>query len=168
MLSRVNAPPEARAAAGELVIPVLALLFTLYYFYSVHDAPWTAKVSTYLIGVILIGLVLVFLGLFFRRARLAGWRPSLLIEPRALIAKRLALLGLTIAYIVVLDWGGFTLSTFGFMFLAMWVLGGRRIVHRALLLSALCAVSGYVLFIAIFATRFPAGPFEQLMSNWLH
>ena len=155
---------KPKARGGELIIPLLALAFTLYYFYSILDAPWTAKVSTYFIGSILIGLVLLFLVLFFR----SYWRGETsfglggLLKPTELLLRRVILLVLTVAYIVLLQWGGFTLTTLGFLLLAMPVLGGRLKV--AIPLAFAYAFGGYILFIVIFKTRFPEGPLEQWLG----
>jgi hypothetical protein len=157
--------PQKKQRGGELIIPLLALAFTLYYFYSIKDAPWTAKVSTYFIGSILIALVLLFLVLIARSFMNAeiGLGLARLLQPRALLLRRLLLLVLTIAYIVVLPWGGFTLTTLVFLYLAMLVLGGAP--RTALMLALAYAVSGYLLFIAAFQVRFPQGPFEQLLAG---
>ena len=88
-----------------------------------------------------------------------------LIEPRSYIPKRLALLGLTIAYILVVPWLGFTITTFLFLSLAMLVLSDFTKKRLVLSLSATLSLGGYLLFIVAFKTRFPAGPFENLMNG---
>lgn len=151
---------------GELVIPVAALIFTLYYFSTIVDSPWTAQVSAFFIGSILLMLIAI----FFVKSAIA-WRAgevSLgmddLAEPRSFIPKRLVLFGLTLGFIVVVQWGGFTITTFVFLGLSMLLLSGRRRWRLILGLSAGLAIGGYLLFILAFDTRFPDGPFEQLMQ----
>ena len=39
---------------SDLVIPLIAIGFTVYYIVSILDAPWSAKVSTYFIGSVLV------------------------------------------------------------------------------------------------------------------
>ncbi|MGI9336703.1 MAG: hypothetical protein ACR2RL_26425 [Gammaproteobacteria bacterium] len=159
-------PSGSRSFGSELVIPGLALLFTVYYFVSIHEAPWTAKASTYFIGGILLALIVVFVALALKT--LASGAASLsfapLFAPPELALKRLGLLGLVGAYIYVLEFGGFTLSTFLFLYLAMLTLGGLRVARIGALVAGACALGGYVLFIAVFETRFPQGPFETLMN----
>ena len=46
----------------------------------------------------------------------------------------------------------------------MAALGGPGVVRMALILSTIYAVGGYVLFVAIFDTRFPAGPVERAIQ----
>lgn len=157
---------HGRALGGELVIPALAFAFTIYYFVSIHEAPWTAKASTYFIGGVLLALVVLFVGSSIKalasgvaRLSFAGLR-----APAALAPKRLGLLALVLVYVYALEFGGFTITTFVFLFLAMVVLGGLKVARTAVLLAASYALGGYILFIALFETRFPEGPFEVLMK----
>ena len=50
--------PAKPAAGAELVLPVAALLFTIYYFTTIINVPWTAQVSAFFVGTILIGLII--------------------------------------------------------------------------------------------------------------
>lgn len=159
--------PERKHLGGELVIPVLALLFTLYYFWTIIDVPWAAQVSALFVGTILIVLLIIFFvrsGLQLRRGE-ADLRIHALIEPMWFLPKRLGLLGLTIGYVVLIRWLGFTLTTFVFLLLAMLLLNSGRRLGLIVLLSAACSFGGYLLFVVAFQTRFPAGPFEILMKG---
>ena len=161
--------PEKKHIGGELVIPVSALAFTLYYFSTIIDSPWTAQVSAVFIGAILIVLILIFIvkSVVSLRQGEADLGMDSLLNPRSFILKRLALLGLTLGFIVLVDYGGFTLTTFAFLTLAMLLLSGGRNKRFILFLSAGLALGGYLLFILAFDTRFPDGPFEQLMERML-
>ena len=158
--------PEKKAIGGDLVIPVAALFFTLYYFTTIIDSPWTAQVSAFFVGTILIFLVIVFLVVTVRSVVRgeADWRFESLLAPVSYIPKRIALFGLTLGYIIVIEWGGFTLTTFAFLALAMLLLSDGRNRRLILILSGTFAIGGYLLFIVAFERRFPAGPFEQLMK----
>lgn len=161
--------PAKKHLGGDLVIPVAALLFTLYYFSTIIESPWTAQVSAFFIGAILIALVLV----FFIKSALAVRRPEAdlgmhgLLAPRPYVPKRFGLLALTLGFIYFVEWGGFTLTTFAFMSLAMLLLSGGRNKRLILILCAILSLGGYLLFILAFDTRFPAGPFELLMQQVL-
>jgi hypothetical protein len=161
--------PKKQSIGGDLVIPVAGLLFTLYYFSTIMDSPWTAQVSAFFIGAILILLIIIFFvkSAFAVRAGEADLRLDLLVEPRSFMAKRLILLALTIAYVYLIQWGGFTLTSFAFLNLAMLLLSGGRNKRLILALSAVLALTGYLLFILAFETRFPEGPFELLMKQVL-
>ncbi len=161
--------PEKTHLGGDLVIPVAALAFTLYYFSTIIDSPWTAQVSAFFIGAILIGLVIIFAikSVVSMQRGEADLRMDSLLAPRSYIPKRLALLALTLGFIYLVQWGGFTLTVFVFMSLAMLLLSDGRNKRFVFVLCAGLAIGGYLLFILAFDTRFPAGPFEQLMDRIL-
>ena len=48
--------PGKKSLGPDLIIPVAAILFTLYYFSTIIDSPWTAQVSAFFVGSILLGL----------------------------------------------------------------------------------------------------------------
>lgn len=158
--------PDAKPVGGELILPVAGTIFTIYYFFTITDVPFSAQVSALFVGTVLIVLNLILLirvALQFRRGE-ATFRLGRLIEPVSFIPKRLALFGLTIAYILVVQWLGFTLTTFLFLASAMTMLNEGRQVRMILWLSAALAIGGWLLFVIAFEVRFPAGPFELLMQ----
>ena len=159
-------PPARRPVGGELIIPIAAVAFTLYYFTSIIDSPFEAQVNAFFVGSILLGLVAVLL-IKVGRDLIAGradLRLGALIEPVALIPKRLILLLLAIGYVAVIAWLGFTLTTFAFLSAAMLTLNDGRRPGFVLGLAAALALGGYLLFIVAFQTRFPVGLFERLMG----
>jgi hypothetical protein len=95
--------------------------------------------------------------------READLRLGELIRPTALLPKRLSLLALTIGYIMVIEWLGFTLTTFLFLASSMLLLNDGRRPAFILGLAAAVALGGWLLFIVAFHTRFPAGPLEHLL-----
>ena len=161
--------PTKRALGAELVIPVAALLFTLYYFWTILESPWTAQASAFFVGTILIVLVLIFIVLTFRWvARGDGdWSFHTLFEPHAYVRLRVALLALTVGYIAVISFLGFTITTFLFLVLAMLLLNRGRRARLSVALAAILSLGGYLLFVVAFDTNFPAGPFENLMGGFL-
>ncbi len=161
--------PRKRALGAELVIPVGALVFTLYYFYTILEAPWTAQASAFFIGTILIVLVLIFIGLAFRWVATGegDWSFHTLFEPHDYVKIRLGLLALTVGYIAVISFLGFTITTFLFLVLAMLLLNRGRRAKLSLTLAAILSVGGYFLFVVAFETNFPEGPFEFLMNGIL-
>ena len=161
-----NAASGPRSMGAELVIPAGAVVFTLYYFLTIIDSPWTAQVSAVFVGAILIALVLAFMITAIRTvARGDGdWGFAALLQPLSYVKIRLYLLGLTVGYIVVINWLGFTITTFLFLFLAMALLGQGKRVKLSLSLAAALSISSYLLFIVAFETRFPFGPFETALE----
>jgi len=149
---------------SDLIIPAAAILFTLYYFYSILHTPWTAQVSAFFNGSILLILCVFFVAKV--AVRVARGEATLgfatLIEPADIAPKRALLFLLTLFYIACIGWAGFTITTFAFLALGMLVLSGRgrRNTVFVLVLSALLAIGGYLLFVVLFERHFPEGLFE--------
>ncbi|HSR70806.1 MAG TPA: tripartite tricarboxylate transporter TctB family protein [Kiloniellales bacterium] len=164
-----QADVKTKPIGGDLIIPAAGIIFVLYYFSTILDSPWTAQVSAFFVGGILMMLSVI---LFVRSAielRLghAELNFERILAPRSFVRRRLILLGLALVYIYVVHWGGFTLTTFAFLVIGMLLLRNGRNVRLILGLSAAIAVAGYLLFIVAFQTRFPRGPFEWMMSGIL-
>jgi len=158
-----------KSIGGDFVIPVAALVFTLYYFSTIIDSPWTAQVAAFFIGTILIALTVLFLvksAIAIGRGE-ADLGMSTLIAPTGLLATRLGLLAITVAYLVLIKWGGFTLTTFGFLLAAMLLLNRGQRGGFITLFALSISLGGYLIFILAFETRFPRGPFEELMQTVL-
>jgi len=151
---------------ADLVIPLLALAFAAYFFWSIAGLAWEAKANGVLIGTVLVGLVAIQLARMGRElARGAGdLRLDPLWLPRDALVKRMGMVLLTVAFIAAHDWLGLTLSLFLAMALALRLMGVRR---PATILWVSCAVAGaaYLLFVAILDSAFPHGPIEQLLAR---
>ena len=57
----MNPDKPRRQLGGELVIPVLAIVFTLYFFSTIWNSPWTAQVSAFAVGSILLLVCAMFI-----------------------------------------------------------------------------------------------------------
>lgn len=161
---------DSRKSVGaELIIPGAALVFTLYYFSTIYDSPWTAQVAAFFVGAILIALILAFtVRTFVSVARgEADLSMKAIVEPLSFLPIRVGLIGLTILFTIVIDWGGFTLTSFVFMSLTMIMLNRGRSKRLAVFVAACFSLAGYFLFIVAFEIRFPKGPFETLMQGVL-
>ena len=164
-----DVPVENRNLAADLVIPVAGILFTLYYFSTILDSPWTAQVSAFSIGSILLLLCTVFvIKTVVIGVRGHGYfRMDALFSVSDIYNGRLALFGLTVMYTIAIDYGGFTITTFMFLALAMLVLNKGRNKLGIAIMSGVMALGGWALFIYAFDTRFPRGPFEHMMRALL-
>ncbi len=162
-------PREKKHVGGELVIPVAALLFTIYYFVTIIDVPWTAQVSALFVGTILIVLIGVFLVKTAKAVRdgEADFGMQALVQPVSFIPKRLVLFAITFGFILLVEHLGFTITSFLFLCSTMLLLGNGERKVLAVSLSAILSLAGWALFIWAFETRFPAGPFENLMKSVL-
>ena len=156
-----------RQVGGDLVIPVLAVAFTLYFITTILDSPWTAQVNAFLIG----GILLALCALFFVRTVLELRRGGAQLGFSGLIGRedwasgRIGLFATTLAYVIFIEWGGFTLTTFLFLAVSMLILnrGVRPLLIVAI--SGAMAFAGWALFIWAFDTRFPRGWFEGMMEG---
>ncbi len=169
MADNSDNPPKATPRGGELLLPVAAILFSIYYFTTITDVPFSAQVSALFVGSVLIFLCVVFFirtWLTVRRGE-ATLGIGSLIEPVSYIPTRLAMLALTIGFVFLVQWLGFTLTTFLFLSLTMLLLNRGRRKGFTIGLAAILSVSGWLLFVYAFETRFPVGPFEMLMAKVL-
>ncbi|MFP7671885.1 tripartite tricarboxylate transporter TctB family protein [Marivita sp. S0852] len=158
-----NDPP--RHLGGELVIPVMAVIFTLYYFSTIWNSPWTAQVSAFAIGGVLLFVCALFfvkvVGLLQRdEGRLTFGN---LFSYDDIRTGRIGLLITTIGFCALIDRLGFTLTTFLFLWLSMAVLGQFKRLGLITVTSALMSLGGWAVFIWAFETRFPRGWFENTM-----
>lgn len=168
MDEKMDTPKKEKKARGdELVFPLMALAFAFYYLYTIVDLSWEAKINGVLVGSILIFLIAVFL----IRTAMDRWQGKISLKLKIFVFKsrpqwtRVWFLLLAVAYVVAIPWGGFTLTTFGYLVAAMLLLGVRSPL-RLFGLSLVLSVSGYLFFITLLDTRFPAGPVERLIE-WL-
>lgn len=157
---------ERRPALGaDLIIPILALAFTIYFLATTTNLVWEARANGTVIGVALLVLVTVQFARVFLRLRagegtlglgeMGRWSPAQ--------GQRLSLLAILILFIATIPWLGTTLGLFFVMLASMYVLGVRR---PGTLIGVAVAVSAtvYLLFIALLRSRLPAGPIERLLG----
>lgn len=155
-----------RQLGGELVIPVLAIVFTFYFFSSIWNSPWTAQVSAFLVG----GILLLVCAIFIIRAALMlkSGEGSLgfanLVSINDIRSGRIGLFATTLGFCVLIDELGFTLTTFLFLSLSMIILSKGKNAGFITLVSAMMALGGWAVFILAFDTRFPRGWFETTMK----
>ncbi|WP_413717577.1 tripartite tricarboxylate transporter TctB family protein [Silicimonas sp. MF1-12-2] len=155
-----------RQLGGELVIPILAVAFTIYYFTTIWNSPWTAQVSAFMVG----GILLLVSGIFILRCILwlARGEGSLgfanLVSRQDIATGRIGLLAATLGFCLLIEPLGFTLATFLFLFASMTMLSRFQRVPFIFGLSAAIALVGWAVFIWAFDTRFPRGWFETTMK----
>jgi hypothetical protein len=157
---------KRQAIGADLVIPILAVAFTLYYFSTIWDLGWEAKANGLTIGTILLLLVGILLARTVLRTKRgeATLGMGRLLQPLESQGRRLGLIVTITAFILVLPWLGLTLAIFCFMCATMLVLGVRK--PLPLLVTAFSvAAGGYVGFIVVLNTRFPHGPVENLLTR---
>jgi hypothetical protein len=156
-----------KPAGQELIIPALAVGFTLYYFWTVRELAWEAKANGIVIGAILlllVGLLLVRIG--YQVARRQSSLRVTLGGTWEVDRLRLGLMAIMVIFLVALPWLGTTISLAGMLFAGMWLLGGRS--WPALIgVSVVTPLLVWATLIYGLGTRFPYGPFEHAMATLL-
>lgn len=150
------------ALAADLVIPVLALAFTLYFLHSVRELDWEAKANGVIIGTILLTLV----GVQAVRLVLAtargnadrGFAP--LLSPREVLPKRLGMLAVTIIFVAAVPYLGLALGLFAALLAALLVMGVRG-AKRVFAVALGVAVVASLLFTVALDSGLPKGPVER-------
>ena len=157
--------PKAPLGA-DLVIPLLALGFAIYFFWSIADLAWEAKANGVVIGSALVALVVVQVArIALKVAKGEGdLRTDPLWQPREVLGKRIGMVLVTVAFIALLQLLGLTLSLLVAMAAALTIMGVRR-VSTVLWISFGVAALAYTLFIAVLDAGFPHGPVEQLLAR---
>ena len=157
-----------KSVGADLVIPALALAFAIYFFVDIAGLAWEAKSNGVLIGAVLVVLIAiqgVRLGLELARGEGRLGFESLL-GPREALPGRLALVGITIAFIVAVQWLGLTLTLFLCMAAALRAMGLKS-WKKNLLISFIVAASAWGLFMVLLETDMPRGPVEVVLSKLL-
>jgi hypothetical protein len=147
---------------ADLIIPVLAAGFTLYYLISSFNLVWEARANGTVVGVTLLALIAIQVARVVIQLRsgagslgmgeFSRWTP--------VQGQRLMLIAALIVFVATIPWLGTTLGLFAIMIAAMLILGVRS---PATLLGVAVGVSAtvYLLFIVVLGARFPAGPIEN-------
>ena len=160
---------ESRAASGaDLVIPLLAGGFTIYFLYSVSGLEWEAKANGVIIGTTLLLLVaaqMVRSIVALVRGRATAGFETLLSPPDA-IPKRLGMLAITIVFVATLPWLGLALGLLAALVAALLVMGVRG-WKRVLGVAFGVTLAASLLFTVALDAGLPKGPVEKLITPLL-
>ena len=163
--SRGSEEPKPQIG-GEFIIPVAALVFTIYYFSTILNSPWTAQVNAFMVGFVLFVVIAVFI--VTRLGRVMAGKASMgvadILAPRDILPKRAAFIAICLLYVIGIEWLGYTLTTFAFLWSSMVLLNDFRRKGVCTVLAAAMTVLGYVVFIATFETRLPRGIIEKAIA----
>jgi hypothetical protein len=156
---------ERTPLGADLVIPLLALGFAIYFFWSIADLAWDAKANAVVIGtalVVLVAVQLVSIAVQVAKGR-GDLRTDPLWQPTDVLWKRVGLVLVTVAFIVSLQLLGLTLALLIAMAAALAIMGVRKL-STIVWISVAVAAAAYILFIAVLDSAFPHGPIEKLFS----
>lgn len=162
MLEKKNEKDAKPNVLGELIIPVFGVVFTTYYFSTIIDSPWTAQVNAVMVGLVLFLICTIF---FIRKSQVIKLNQArIVLEYKrfwpAIFKKQTGFIAITVGYLLIIEYLGYTLATIIFFFLSMSLLDGGRHKIVKLALSLTMAAIGYVVFILMFETRLPLGFIE--------
>jgi len=158
--------PKRRALGADLVIPLLALAFTVYFLVSIAGLGWEASANGIIVGtvlILLVGVQLVRVGLAVRAGRAtAGFGP--LLEPRDALGKRVGMLLIAIAFVATVRWLGLGLGLFIALAAALAVMGVRGL-GRIVAISFCVAFAATLVFVVALDSSLPRGPVEKLIMD---
>ena len=162
-----NTSKNPKNVLPDFIIPGMALIFAIYYLTTITEVPWIAQASAVLVSCLLLASILAYVvrTAFRLRAGTEFVSFSGLIGDKSILAKRIGLLLLAIAYVWFLEVLGFTLCTLVFLFLSIMLLSSPKNWRRAAMVAVACSLVGYLVFILIFETRFPKGVFENFIEE---
>ena len=164
-MSSSDSPGHKAPLGADLVIPGLALCFAVYFYFSIADLAWEAKANGMLIGavlVVLIGIQLARIGVKVAKGD-GNLSFERVLSPRDALPKRVGLVLLTVAFIIVLPWLGLTLSLLLAMVAALYLMGVRK-RSQLVWTSVGVAASAYLMFVAFLGSDIPHGPVENLIA----
>jgi hypothetical protein len=148
----------------ELIIPLLAVGFTAYYFWTVQELAWEAKANGIVIGAILLVLVaLLLLRIGWRVSRRQATLRVTLGCARETDRVRVMLMAMMVAFLVLLPLLGTSIALALLLFVGMWLLGGRHL-PSLIGVSVVTPLIVWATLIVGLGTRFPLGPFEHAMA----
>jgi Tripartite tricarboxylate transporter TctB family len=166
--SRDPEPEAPRNVLPDLIIPLMALAFSVYYLTTITEVPWIAQASAVVVSGLLFCSILAFAARTVSRlrsgrevVRLGGLAIDRRNDPR-----RAGLLGLSIAYVWFIEDFGFTITTAVFLFLAVVLLSSPANWRNAALVAVVSSLIGYFVFVFVFETRFPEGPVESFLEPY--
>ena len=164
----LNSPMEKRTGIlPELIIPVGAIAFAIYYLSTVWELPFQAKV----VGIYVASAIgILSLVLFIRFAReIITRRKSLGFEgffsDPVSEGRRWSVLALTIGFIVLMPVLGFVVTIFSFVLSTVVIIGGLQRWRAALITATGMTVAAFLIFIVFVKVRFPTTILDETLKG---
>lgn len=151
----------------ELIIPVGTIAFAIYYLSTVWQLPFQAKVvGLYVASAI--GILSLLLGIRFVREIATGAKSlgfaGFFSDPGA-EARRWGVLGLTIAFILLMPVLGFVVTIFAFVFSTVIVIGGMQRLKAAIFTAIGMTTVAFLVFIVLVQVRFPTTAIDLTLKG---
>ena len=151
----------------ELIIPVGAILFGIYYLSTVWTLPFQAKVVGLYVtsGIALLCLILAVRFVRELRSGKKGWSFNGFFSDPVTEGRRWGVLLATILFIALMPLLGFALSLFLFVFSTVFLIGGRTRIKAAFWVATSITVIAFSVFILFVKVRFPLSIIDETIKN---
>ena len=152
----------------ELIIPVGAIAFGIYYLSTVWGLPFQAKVvGIYVASAIAILSIILFIR--FGREIWLGQKSlgfeGFFSDPVS-EARRWSVLALTIGFIALMPVLGFVVTIFAFVFSAVIVIGGMQRIKAAFFTALGMTITAFFVFLVLVQVRFPTNIIDQTLKGF--
>lgn len=151
----------------ELIIPVGAVLFGIYYLSTVWTLPFQAKV----VGLyVTSGIVFLFAILCFRfvrelRSGEKSWGLHGFFSDPVTEGRRWGVLLATMLFIALMPVLGFALALFLFVLSTVLLVGGKAKVKAAFIVATSITIISFGIFILFVKVRFPLSIIDETIKN---
>lgn len=151
----------------ELIIPVGAIAFGIYYLSTVWELPFQAKVVGIYVAAAITALSVVLFIRFGREIWLGQktWGFAGFFSDPVSEARRWSVLALTIGFIVLMPVLGFVVTIFAFVFSAVIVIGGVQRIKAAFFTALGMTIVAFFVFIVLVKVRFPTNIIDQSLKD---
>lgn len=151
----------------ELIIPVGAILFGLYYLSTVWSLPFQAKVVGLYVtaGIALLCLILAVRFARELKAGEKGWSLNGFFADAVTERRRWGVLAATILFIALMPVLGFALSLFLFVLSTVLLVGGLAKIKAALVVATSITVIAFAVFILFVKVRFPLSIIDDTLKS---
>lgn len=151
----------------ELIIPVGAILFGIYYLSTVWTLPFQAKVVGLYVtsGIVFLCAIL---GVRFARELRSGekgWSLHGFFSDPVTDGRRWGVLVATMLFIALMPVLGFALALFLFVLSTVLLVGGKAKVKAALVVATSITIIAFGIFILFVKVRFPLSIIDETIKN---
>lgn len=158
---------KGKGLIPELIIPVAAIAFAIYYLSTVWSLPFQAKVvGIYVSGAI--GILSLILFVRFARQLMSG-RKSLswhgFFSSPIEEGRRWGVMAATALFILLMPVTGFVVTLFFYVLTTVLMAGGRERLRAALIIATGITTVAFAIFILFVKVRFPLSFVDQFLKS---
>jgi uncharacterized membrane protein YphA (DoxX/SURF4 family) len=151
----------------ELIIPVGAIAFSIYYLSTVWELPFQAKVVGIYVATA-IGILSLVLFIRFGREVIKGQKSlgfhEFLSDPVS-EGRRWTVLAMIIGFILLMPVLGFVVTIFSFVLCTVIIIGGLERWKAALITATSMTIVAFLVFIVFVKVRFPTTIIDETLKG---